>query len=665
MSPTKTTLANEKVYIAAAEKIPYISQSQSNQGYVYEVLQHAFERSGYEVDIDFYPLARAKKLVLDGRLDGYLTLSSSNQLKSNKWLSQPFPAGQMGLLKRIDNPQPLYANTSTPILQQLMNVNKFQFSMVRGSDLTDVKEYVPESSIQWVVNELQNIDVVAAQRTNFAIIDKFSAGDLIVSRRPHLIGKLEFLPTTIADQQFHINFSNESPRNTILLKAFNSGLQHITADGTLDTILAKYGFFPSSQKSDLTTKLVIGAVDSIDILLLKEVSKLYEEQNPTVHLEWRLMNETTLRTRVLTDLALSDGQFDVMTIGAYETPIWAKQQWLTALENLPKSYDIEDIVKPVRNVLSISGNFYGLPINAESSVLYYRKDLFLKAGLSLPIQFTYETLIEYSKQLHQIEDGVSGICLRGKPSWGESIALISTIAQSYGGTWFDSDWRPQLNTPQWKKALEVYILLTKNYGPAETSNKGFNELLTLFSSGRCAIWIDSSVAAGTLFNPNTSQVSEDVAVTKAPSGYLSAPSEWFWTWAFAIPTSSKHKLEATKFITWATSKEYIKHIARNKGIYSVPSGTRYSTYDTRFSDIKVPYSAITLSTIEASGAKYQNSKAKPYLGIQYASIKEFPAIGNQVADLIDQVVREQLTVDEALKASQAIAEKQMKASGYY
>ncbi len=539
LSTAKTALANEKVYIAAAEKIPYISQSQSNQGYVYEVLQHAFERSGYEVDIGFYPLARAKKLVQDGRLDGYLTLLSANQQTEDKWLSLSFPAGQMALLKRIDSPAPLYIDTTSPLLQQLMDINKFQFSMVRGSDLADVKEYVPESSIQWVVNELQNIDVVAAKRTDFAIIDKFSAGDLIVSRRPHLIGKLEFLPVAIAEQHFHIHFSEKSPKNKTQLNDFNSGLQKIIADGTLDSILEKYGFFSSIRKPNVTTNLVIGAVDSNDILLLKEMSKLYEEQNPTVHLEWRLMNETTLRTRILTDLALSDGQFDVMTIGAYETPIWAKQQWLTALENLPESYDVEDVVKPVRNALSIGGHFYGLPINAESSVLYYRKDLFLKAGLSLPTHFTYDTLVEYSKQLHNPNEDISGVCLRGKPSWGESIALISTIAQSYGGTWFGSDWRPQLNSPQWKKALETYIGLVKNYGPAETSNKGFNELLTLFSNGRCAMWIDSSVAAGTLFNPNTSQVSEDVGVTKAPSGYLSAPSEWFWTWAFAIPTSSK------------------------------------------------------------------------------------------------------------------------------
>ena len=107
-----------------------------------------------------------------------------------------------------------------------------------------------------------------------------------------------------------------------------------------------------------------------------------------------------LRQRVTTDIATEGGQFDVMTIGTYEVPIWAAQDWLVPLDDLPADYDVEDVLKPVREGLSYDGKLYALPFYAESSMLFYRKDLFEQAGIEVPEQPTWQQVKEWAAQLH-------------------------------------------------------------------------------------------------------------------------------------------------------------------------------------------------------------------------------------------------------------------------
>ena len=52
-----------------------------------------------------------------------------------------------------------------------------------------------------------------------------------------------------------------------------------------------------------------------------------------------VLEENVLRERVTTDIATKGGQFDVITIGVYETPIWGKSGWLTPLDDLGDDYD--------------------------------------------------------------------------------------------------------------------------------------------------------------------------------------------------------------------------------------------------------------------------------------------------------------------------------------
>ena len=325
--------------------------------------------------------------------------------------------------------------------------------------------------------------------------------------------------------------------------------------------------------------VTIATVNNGDMIVMQKLSSGFEEQHPDIDLEWVVLEENVLRQRVTTDIATDGGQFDVMTIGTYEVPIWAAQGWLEPVNELGDEYDIEDVLAPVRDGLSYEGTLYALPFYAESSMMFYRADLFEEAGIEVPEQPSWQDVRGWAEQLHDPDNELYGICLRGKPGWGENMAFVSTLVNTFGGQWFNNDWQPQLNSEPWKEAVTFYVDLLGNYGPPGASSNGFNENLALFSTGKCAMWIDATVAAGMLFNPAQSQVADKLGFAQAPIDKHPKGSNWLWSWALGIPASSDAKDAAKTFVTWATSKDYIQMVGESEGWVAVPPGTRTSTYE--------------------------------------------------------------------------------------
>jgi len=235
--------------------------------------------------------------------------------------------------------------------------------------------------------------------------------------------------------------------------------------------------------------VTIAAVNNPDMLELKKLSAKFSEKNPDITLQWVIVEENILRQRVTTDVTTGSGQFDLVFIGLYETPIFAKRGWLQPLEQLPAEYDLEDVFQTIRSGLSYQGKLYALPFYGESSFLMYRKDLFDQKGLKMPDQPTYEEIAKFAEALTDKGNGVYGIALRGQPGWGENMATVDTMANTFGATWFDMNWQPTLDTPEWKNALSTYLDLVQKYGPPGVTSNGFNENLTLFASGKAAMWI--------------------------------------------------------------------------------------------------------------------------------------------------------------------------------
>jgi sorbitol/mannitol transport system substrate-binding protein len=419
----------------------------------------------------------------------------------------------------------------------------------------------------------------------------------------------------------------------------------------------------TSQAAD-KTRLTIATVNNGDMVVMQALSRKFEEANPDIELRWVVLEENVLRQRTTTDISSQGGQFDVLTIGSYETPIWARRDWLTPLDQLGASYDVDDLLKPVREGLSQNGKLYAVPFYAESSMLYYRRDLFEKAGITVPEQPTYPQIGEWASKIHDPANGVYGVCLRGKPGWGENMGFLSTLVNTFGGRWFDMNWQPTIDTPAWKDAVGFYVDLLNKYGPPGASSNGFNENLALFSTGKCGMWVDATVAAGLLSNPKESQVYDKVGFARAPIEEYPNGSNWFWAWALAVPKTSKSPEAAQKFIGWATSKEYIHLVADQNGWVAVPPGTRTSTYANPNYQKAAPFAQIVLKSIQSADITRPSVEPTPYKGVQYVDIPEFQAIGTSVGQTIAAALTGRISVDQALQQSQSATERFMKHTGY-
>lgn len=333
------------------------------------------------------------------------------------------------------------------------------------------------------------------------------------------------------------------------------------------------------------------------------------------------------------------------------------------MKDLPASYALDDVFPSVREGLSVKGSLYALPFYAESSITYYRTDLFKDAGLTMPERPTWEQIAGFAEKLTNKDKEQYGICLRGKAGWGENMALITTVANAYGARWFDEKWQPEFNGPEWKNALNFYVDTMKKSGPPGASSNGFNENLALFNSGKCAIWVDASVAGSFVTDKTQSKVADHVGFTFAPHQVTDKGSAWLYSWALAIPTSSKAKDAAKTFSAWATSKEYGELVAKTDGIANVPPGTRASTYSDAYMSA-APFAKVTLESLKAADPSKPTLKPVPYIGIQLVTIPEFQGIGTQVGKSFSAALIGQTTVDQALSAAQQTTEREMKRAGY-
>jgi len=307
--------------------------------------------------------------------------------------------------------------------------------------------------------------------------------------------------------------------------------------------------------------LTIATVNNSDMIRMQKLSKTFETEHPEIKLNWVVLEENVLRQRLTTDIATQGGQFDVLTIGMYEAALWGAKGWLEPMKDLPASYDLDDVFPSVRDGLSVKGSLYALPFYAESSITYYRTDLFKDAGLTMPEHPTWTQFGEFAAKLNQPAKDQYGMCLRGKAGWGENIALLSTMANAFGARWFDEQWKPELTSPEWTAAANFYVNTLKNYGPPGVSSNGFNETLALFNSGKCAIWVDASVAGSFTTDKTQSKVADSVGFAAAPHEVTDKGSSWLYSWSLGIPASSKAKDAAKVFTTWATSKEYSQLVA--------------------------------------------------------------------------------------------------------
>lgn len=414
------------------------------------------------------------------------------------------------------------------------------------------------------------------------------------------------------------------------------------------------------------TNITIATVNNPQMLVMQKLTSHFEEKNPDINVKWAIMPEAELRRKVTIDIATGAGQYDVVTVGSLTAPIWASSDMILPLNDWPESYDVSDLIKPVRNMLSVDGTLYAVPFYAESSMTYYRTDLFKKAGVEMPEHPSWDQISALAKKLDDPANGVNGICLRGKAGWGLNMAMFDTMVNTYGGRWFDMDWQPQLTSDAWHNALNKYLSVMNESGPSGAVSMGFVETEKMFASGNCAMWIDATSAAGYVTNPKQSKVAGKVGFAWAPVAETKNGSHWLWSWALAIPKSTNKEEAARKFLAWATSKQYINLVGEQVGWGQVPPGTRYSTYkNPKYQKAAKGYAKLTLESINTTTPKKPTNKPVPYTGVQFVAIPEFQALGRQVGQNIAAALAGQMSAEQALEKSQTFVKGVMEKAGYY
>ena len=408
--------------------------------------------------------------------------------------------------------------------------------------------------------------------------------------------------------------------------------------------------------------ITIATVNNGDMIRMQKLTDDFKAKNPDIDVEWVTLEENVLRERVTTDVATKGGQYDVMTIGTYEVPIWAKQGWLLPLD-FGAEYDIDDLLPAIRGGLSMDGKLFAAPFYGESSMVMYRKDLMEKAGLTMPDAPTWDFIAEAAAKMTDRANGVNGVCLRGKAGWGENMAFLTAMSNSFGARWFDENWKPQFDQPEWKDTLGFYVKLMNDSGPQGASSNGFNENLALFQQGKCGMWIDATVAASFVTNPKDSTVADKVGFALAPDNGLGKRGNWLWAWSLAIPAGTQKADAAAKFIEWATSKDYLALVADKEGWANVPPGTRKSLYANP-EYAKVPFAKMTLESINAADPTNPTVKPVPYVGVQFVAIPEFQGLGTTVGQLFSAALAGQMSVDDALAQAQQVTTREMTRGGY-
>jgi sorbitol/mannitol transport system substrate-binding protein len=432
------------------------------------------------------------------------------------------------------------------------------------------------------------------------------------------------------------------------------------AVAALVTVAACSSSGSSSASSNSNTGTITVAVVSNPLItgqMIPLTTSNFEKQYPGIKVKYATYTEGDLRAAIEKDVSTHSNSFNVIMIGPYETPLFAKNGWLTNLStqyiSKDASYDASDLLPPIAKSLSYKGDLYAVPFYGESSMLYYRKDLFKTAGLTMPAHPTWAQVATMAAKLNQ-PGKVAGICLRGLAGWGDNMAALDTVVNTYGGEWFNEKWQPQLTSPAFEAATNFYVNLIRKYGESGASNDSFNQLLTLYGQSKCAMWYDATVAATSIATTYPS--------VAAQTGYAFAPvdkttsSGWLWTWSLGIPQGTANSGAAWKFVSWATSKSYDSLVAAKYGWAAVPPGTRTSLYNTpQYQSAAKAFAGITLASIDSTDPDHPTVNPVPYVGVQFVDIPQFESLGVQVGQQIAGAIAGTESVSQALKNSQSDA----------
>lgn len=409
-----------------------------------------------------------------------------------------------------------------------------------------------------------------------------------------------------------------------------------------------------------------GGPDSINVLMvnnpqmvdLQSLTAEHFTAETGISVNFTVLPENDVRDKISQEFSSQAGQYDVATLSNFEIPIYARAGWVAPLDDFTaqdEEFDYDDILEPMRTSLSDDGVAYGIPFYGESSFLMYRQDVLEAEGVTMPERPTWDEVAEIAAQVDGAEPGMSGICLRGQPGWGQVIAPLTTVVNTYGGTWFEEDMTPRIDSPEFTEAVDFYVDLVREHGQNGAPASGFVECLNNLQQGNSAMWYDATSAAGSLEAPG-SPVKDLIGYAPAPVKDTESAG-WLYAWSWAIQEASENQDDAWEFVSWASSAEYEELVGEELGWSRVPAGKRSSTYDNEaYLEEAGPFAEATRAAIESADPENPGVQPRPAIGVQFVGIPEFPDLGTQVSQDISAAIAGRMSVDEALERGQRVAE---------
>lgn len=428
----------------------------------------------------------------------------------------------------------------------------------------------------------------------------------------------------------------------------------------------------SDAPSGSDVELVVASVNNPDMLIMEELSQTFTEETG-IKVSFTILSENEIRSKITQDVGLGGGQYDLVTLGTSDTGTYLDNGWLLGLDDLfagmsaeeSAAYDLEDVFGPVKDSMSSqTKGLAALPFYSESTMVFYNKEIFEAKGLTMPANPTWDQIYDLAVQAHDPANGICGMAFRGLPGYGENMYVFGTLVYSFGAQYYDTEWNSKWDTPEMRNALEFYKKLIRDAGPASPTTSGYTECLNLMSSGKAAMWYDATVSAGTMANSADSQVQGKIGYAISPTAVKTKNTGTIGGWGIGVTAATQHPDEAFRFLTWCTSKDYVRLVGETKGWKSAPSGTRKSTYDIPEYQAECDFAEITRDSILAVDFAQPAVNPTPYTGNSLPNLPEYSSWGEACAQELAAYITDQKTIDEVIANCTRFLDEAAEDGGY-
>jgi multiple sugar transport system substrate-binding protein len=387
-----------------------------------------------------------------------------------------------------------------------------------------------------------------------------------------------------------------------------------------------------SKDTSGTVRILMENVPDSDIVqsMVADFNKDY----PNVKIDIETLTYDQMRDKLVSSFQAPSPTYDLIVVDNPWMVDFAKANFLQPLDSRiagTPDYDDADFFKPLTDITTVDGVKYGVPFYNYALGYLYNTDDLAQANQQVPT--TLDQLVATSKALKSGDR--AGIAMQPQrgykifEEWGNWLFAA-------GGSIYDADGKPTLNTPEAKRALEAYIETYKTAAPANSLNWSMDEAQRSLAANQAASMINYNWQLPALNEPESGPAAGKFKLATIPGG-----KQVLGSWSWAIPANSGASDAAWAFASWITSKPH--DVARTeKGGAAIRKSTLADP-----AVLNGKFGADYYKTVEQLLADSAPLSQGP------SGEEMIQAVGTE----LNEAVAGTKSVDDALAAAQAAAEK--------